>query len=507
MGLGDFTRATFPGYADAPHQDKLNEALEALERRDIDRLIVTMPPRHGKSEKVSVRFPAWYLGRHPDHQIICASYAAPLAHSFSRAVRNLIADSELYPPAWQAACGLAPDSKSVAHWRTTRGGGMRAVGVAGGATGHGAHLLNIDDYLKNDQDAASELIREKQWQWYASTARTRLMPHGVITITATRWHEDDLIGRILNQPGAHARWYVLELPAIAGWPDAIGQRLPTWPPAGDVLGRADGAALWPAWYPAEVLAEIKADVGSRVFAALYNCRPAAAEGNVIRRAWLSKRYRELPPLTAVWLSVDASYKAGVGSDYSAIATWGTDGVNYYLIDCWRGRVEFPELKRAMADAWTKWTATLGAVVHGMLVEDAANGTPAIQELRRETSVPLVAVRAVTSKVARIESVAPLFEAGKVYLPDGAPWLSDWVEEHAGMPNVTHDDMVDTTSQALARLSGRGTPGWLTYVHQRAATAADVATASPAQESAPGQRVSSAASGFLTIARREFERQT
>ena len=425
--LGDFCALVDPRYERARHADLVCRELEAVDRGDNDRLIVMEPPRHSKTYHTSERFPAWTLGRDPRQQVILASYAAELAWQNSRKARDLFAH-----PRWPFRARLKDDSQAMNRWETTAGGILLAAGVGGAMTGFGAHTLIIDDYVKNREDADSEVIREKQWQWFTSTARTRLMPGGAIVITATHWHEDDLLGRILNGPGA-ARWRVVRLPALAEDAD-------------DPLGRAEGEALWPAWYDAAALAEIRQDIGSRDWSALYQQRPTADEGGLFKRAWMRRRHSNAPDLTTIVQAVDAAYKTGVANDYSVIATWGTDGVDFYLLDEWRGRVEFPDLRSAILAQFEEHRPS------AVLIEDTAAGQSAIQELRRSTMLPVVPVKVTASKEARAAAVSPLFEAGKVSLPEHAAWISDWIDEHAAFPTGRFDDRVDTTSMALTRLS-------------------------------------------------------
>lgn len=380
----------------------------------------------------SERFPAWTMGRRPEQQVILASYAAELAWQNSRKARDLFAH-----PLWPFRARLRQDSQAMNRWETTDGGILLAAGVGGAMTGFGAHKLIIDDFVKNREDADSEVIREKQWEWFASTARTRLMPGGAIVITATHWHEDDIIGRVLNSPGG-SRYRVIRLPAIAEDTD-------------DPVGRRIGEALWPAWYDAAALAEIRQDIGSREWAALYQQSPTADEGGMFKRAWFARRWHAdtLPTMQYTVLAVDAAFKTGVQNDPSSIHLWGTDGVDFYVLDEWRGRWEFPELKRAIVAAARARKPTL------VLIEDTASGQSAIQELRRETSLPIVAHKVTASKEARAQAVSPLCEAGKVVLPAGGSWVGDWIDEHAAFPAGRHDDRVDNTSAALARLAQLG----------------------------------------------------
>lgn len=430
--LGDFCERMDPTYERSRHADLLIEHLEAVERGDIKRLAVFMPPRHSKTYHVSERFPAWFLGRNPSKRVILASYGADLAEGSSRKVRNLLTD-ERWP---FRGVSVAQDSAAVNKWATNQRGEVIAAGVGGAMTGFGADLLIIDDPVKGRAEADSETYRESTWNWYTEVARTRLMPGGRIVICQTRWHEDDLAGRILARS---AGWTVLNLPAFAE--------------DNDQLGRKPGDPLWPEWFDAEELEALKTDLtndqGARGWLALYQQRPTADEGGMFKRAWFSRRWETLPELKYTVMVVDAAYKTGVQNDPSSIHIWGTDGVDYYVMDERHGRWEYPELKREIIQAAADHKPNL------VLVEDTAAGQSAIQELRRGTRLPIVAHKVTASKEARAGAVSPICEAGKVVLPKAAAWVSEWIDEHAAFPNGRHDDRVDNTSAALARLAQIG----------------------------------------------------
>src|SRR6185312_1921451 len=262
----------WPGYRDAAHHRLIARKLEAVERGEISRLMITMPPRHGKSMLASEFFPAWYMGRNPDHYVVTATYAQELADDFGRKVKNQIEDKSfgaIFP-----GVALADDSKSAKrfHIEDNEGGfehtlkqrgAYYAVGVGGPLTGRGAHLLLIDDPVKNREDADSEIVRKKTRDWYTSTAYTRLMPGGRIVIIQTRWHEDDLSGWLLEDH-QHEGWEVLNLPAI----------------------NDDGEALWPEQYDLVALNKIKLAIGARDWSALYQQRPSPETGNYFKAEWL-----------------------------------------------------------------------------------------------------------------------------------------------------------------------------------------------------------------------------
>lgn len=424
------------------HLALLDDKLCQLARGDIKRLMVFMPPRHGKSELCSKYFPAWYIGRY-QRRVILTSYEATFAASWGRLARDVL--TEYGPPIFNVRVS---QGSSAADWWELEGargqnGVMMTAGVGGAITGKGASLLVIDDPVKNMEEAASATYREKAWQWYTSTAYTRLEPDGRILVIQTRWHDADLSGRILaNQSEDSEPWHVLSLPAIA-------EREEEYPIAGgEPFRRSESDALWPVRFPKERLSVIRTDVGGAVWTALYQQRPAPEAGMIWHREWF-QRYRELPALTRTIQTVDSAFKTSMAADYSVIATWGASATGYYLIDVWRARVEFPELKRAIVDQHAKHNPS------AVYIEDKASGQSALQELKRDTRLPLLSYESRDSKMMRAQAVSPLGEAGKVFIPEHAPWLADWLDEHASFPNAAHDDMVDTTSMALEQLRGPG----------------------------------------------------
>ena len=423
--LADFCGLMYEKYEKTAHTELLCKHLEALEAREIERLAVFMPPRHSKSYHVSQRFPAWYIGRNPDQLVKLASYSAELAESNSRKVRALVQDYR-----WPFAAKVAGESFAVNLWHIANNlGEVGAAGVGGPLTGFGSDLLVIDDPFKGPEDANSALQRDRVWTWYAEVADTRMQKGGVQLLTQTRWHDDDLAGRILNSALANT-WTVLTLPAIAVDDDA--------------LGRAPGEALWPEWFPIERLEQIRDTMGSKSFSALYQQDPLPIKGSTFQAEWFERRYDKLPARStlAIIQTIDSAWKTGVSNDFSVISTWATDKIDYFLIDVWRKRVEYTDLKRAAQD---KFYEQKPSVVY---CEEAASGLALISELQRTTNLPIVAVKARASKTVRAEIATPFFEAGRVVLPREAPWLDEWIREHLRFPNAKHDDQVDCTSMAL-----------------------------------------------------------
>jgi len=426
-----FAQATFPRYQPAPHHRLIADALMQVERGEIDRLIITMPPRHGKTELASIRFPAWYLGRNPDKRILAASYAASLAYRLSRQARNVVGGIGWPFPAVR----IADDLAQVQQWDLAGGrGGYQAAGVGGGLTGAGGHLILIDDPVKNQEEADSASFRDGVWDWYQSVAYTRQEEHGAIVLIMTRWHSDDLAGRLLAaQAQGGDRWTVLHLPALAE--------------PGDPLGREPGAALWPEKYDVAALDRIRMAAGSRVFAALYQGQPSNDDTALLKREWW-RTYREAPArFDRVIQSWDMTFKGGAANDYVVGQVWGKVGADCYLLDQVRARLDFPATLAAIRDLTARWPAA-----HIKLVEDTANGPAVIATLSREI-VGLVPVRPEGGKVARVNAIAGVVESGNVYLPDprAYPWAADFIEEAAAFPTGAHDDMIDAMSQGLVRL--------------------------------------------------------
>jgi predicted phage terminase large subunit-like protein len=423
--LGVYHAGQHAGLKPARHLDEiLIPALEAVERGEIKRLAVAMPPGHAKSSVGTLSFPSWYLGRHPDRQVISVSHTAELATDFGRKVLNLV-DRDLFRalfPGFQ----LTGDTGSASRFTTKKGGAYFAVGLGGAITGRRAHLVVIDDPFKDRADAMSPGIRKAVKEAYSSTIYPRLMPEGAIVLISTRWHEDDLIGW-LTREHAEDGWRVISMPAIAeedeGW-------------------RKVGEPLWPQMFPVETLRRTRAAIGEAAWVSLYQQRPAAAEGAVFRRDWW-RSYTDVPQsFDRIVMSADTAFKAGTEADYSVVTVWGETKTGCYLLTVWRGRAEFPELKRQVIALAAAWSPT------SLLVEDRASGQSLVQELQRETSLPVLPVSVDKDKVTRAQAITPLIEAGRVFLPASAPWLGDYLDELSSFPAAQHDDQVDSTTMAL-----------------------------------------------------------
>jgi predicted phage terminase large subunit-like protein len=293
----------------------------------------------------------------------------------------------------------------------------------------GASVLIVDDAL---HDALSESEAETAWRWYSEVAVPRLEPGGATIMIGARFSEQDLCGRILASDDG-PNWHVVNLPALAEGAD-------------DPLGRKPGEALWPERFSVEELAERRVRMGSRAFGAQFQQDPVPATGGMFQASWFRRRYGILPINLTRIQAVDGAWKTGVSNDYSCLATWATDGVEFFLLDVWRRKVEFHDLKRRVVEEYDRHDPS------AVFVEAAASGLALISELRRTTGIPIIARTPLGSKEARAERVTPLFEAGKVLLPQSAPWLDEWIKEHLRFgAGATHDDQVDTTSLALHEL--------------------------------------------------------
>jgi predicted phage terminase large subunit-like protein len=431
--LRHFAPAVYPSFKAPRHLRMLVHELEALERGDHDRLIVTMPPRHGKSLLTSAIFPSWFIGRHPESSIIAASYGQELASDFGRRVKAIVTDlafRSIFPNV-----RLLEDSQATHRLGTIQGGLYFAVGAGGALTGRGGDLIVLDDPIKNREEAESDTARRSLQGWFESVLYPRLEPGGRIALIQTRWHEADLCGWLLSEHKSE-NWRVVNLPALAE--------------TDDPLGRAEGEALWPARYPLETLERIREAIGSAAWLSLYQQRPQAAEGGIFKRDW----WRSFDPddqqePLRITLSLDTAFSAKQSADYSVCETFAECADGYYLLHVWRGRVEFPRLIAIVNELADQWNP------HALLIEDAASGQSLIQALRASTILPVIPVKHQSrSKEARAAAASPMVEAGRVFLPREAPWLPAFLDELSSFPNGAHDDQVDALSGFLnwSRLS-------------------------------------------------------
>jgi predicted phage terminase large subunit-like protein len=406
---------------DWAHLKYIRKYLAEIKPGASKKLMIFCPPRHGKSEMATVRYPGWFLEKNPDKRVIVGCYNQTLANKFSRKTRRIMRER----------IALSNERTAVEDWETTQGGGYRAIGVGGGITGQGGDLILIDDPVKSREEANSEAYRNRLWDWYTDDLYTRLEPGASIILIQTRWHQDDLAGRILASEDAK-NWDVVNFPALAE--------------AGDALGRAEGEALCPERYTREKLLEIQS-IQKGNFQSLYQQRPTAVEGAILKREYW-RYYKELPNTKKIVQSWDTAFKAKKENDFSACLTVGITDTAFYGIDRWKARVEFPELKRAVIQMAERYNP------HEILIEDKASGQSLIQELRRETRLPIIPVQVDTDKVARANASTGVLEAGKFYLPEKGDWVLDFIDTCATFPNGAHDDDVDTLTQFLSRYGYR-----------------------------------------------------
>ncbi len=447
-----FVYATLPGYIMGWVHERicaeLDAFLAAVHARQSPRLMLCMPPRHGKSELASRRFPAYVFGRFPDMSIIGTSYSADLSSRLNRDVQRVIEQPEyeaIFPETRLSAKNIRT-SISGNYLRNSdlfeivgHKGSYRSAGVGGGITGMGGDILIIDDPFKDRAEADSPTIRRKVWEWYTSTLYTRLAPGGGILVINTRWHMDDLSGRLLEaaRTGEGDQWRVVNFPAIA---------------EEDEPHRRRGEALHPERYPLEQLAAIRTAIGTRDWEALYQQHPTPDGGNIFKAEWL--RFwlpKDLPEnFDQMVISWDMTFKDGDDTDYVVGQVWGRKGADRYLLDQVRARMGFTDTLaafRALADKWPQATRKL--------VEDKANGPAVIDSLRHHVS-GIIPVEPDGSKTARAHAVTALFEAGNVHIPhpQACTWASDYVAELTQFPGAAHDDQVDATTQALRDMDRR-----------------------------------------------------
>lgn len=448
-----FTQWTYSQYRPARHHRLIADKLEAVARGEIDRLMIFMPPRHGKSELASVRFPAWYLGRYPNNSIIAASYNSDLASDFGRQVRNIVGSPEYHA---LYATRLAEDSKAADRWHTREGGSYVSAGVGTGVTGRGAHILLIDDPFKDREEADSERYRDRVWGWYTSVAYTRLestiapdtsernqivnvpakygmssfvpselIPEnppkisaqnsGAVVIINTRWHEDDLTGRLLaEEKRGGDKWEVLDLPA-----------------------QRDGEALWPEKYPWEQLERIRKAIGPRDFSALYMQKPSPQEGLFFKREWV-RWYDEFPAGMHIYGASDYAVSKG-GGDWTVHGVFGVDAVeNVYVLEWWRGQTSSDVWVERFLDLVKGWRPLLWGEEKGQIIKSLG---PFIDKrsIERKIFVAREQIASVRDKESRAQSFRGRMAMGKVFFPNTL-WGRELVERIMTFPTGVDDDV-------------------------------------------------------------------
>lgn len=433
----EFAKAVYPGFKEGPHHRKIAKIFADVAEGKKKRIIINIAPRMGKSEFSSYLFPAWFLGQYPDKKIIMATHTAGLSEDFGRRVRNLI-EGEDYAKIFPET-RVADDQKAAGKWSTSAGGQYYAVGVGGALAGRGADLFVIDDpHSEQDIKANSRATFDNAWSWFQTGPLQRLMPGGAILVIMTRWSLVDLTGKLLQyqmrNPDAD-QWEIVELPAI----------LPS------------GKSLWPEQWPIEQLEAKKANMDARYWNAQYMQQPTLDSAAFIKRThWRIWEPEDPPRCEFIIQSWDTAHETKTTSDYTACTTWGIwyneeEGgrPSIILLDAFKDRMEFPELKEVALKQYKEWDPD------SFLVEKKAAGAPLIQELRR-MGIPVdeFSPSRGNDKIARVNAVSDLFASGTVWAPDRR-WAKDVIEEIVAFPVGENDDYVDTMTQALLRFRNGG----------------------------------------------------
>ncbi len=436
----DFIKHVYPDYKVGEHHAKLARLFEEISRGVRKRVIVNIAPRHGKSELISYLAPAWFLGNHPAKKVIMASHTADLAVNFGRRVRNLVGSDpykDIFPD-----ISLQADSKSASRWGTNHNGEYFAIGVGGALAGRGADLFIIDDpHSEQDAKLGKGDVFLPAWEWFQSGPLQRLMPGGAIIVVMTRWSKLDLTGQIINQMVKNDEvddWEVVEFPAILE--DKKGNEVP----------------LWPEFWPLEELKSRRAALDIRYWNAQYLQNPTSEEGALIKREWWNMWEEEdPPPCEFIIMTLDAAQEANNRADYNALTTWGvflneeTNNYAIILLNAVKERLEFPELKQLCLDEYQEWEPD------AFIVEKKSNGAALYQEFRR-MGIPVgeFTPGKGQDKISRVNAVSDLFSGGVVWAPDRR-WAHEVIEECNDFPSGANDDLVDSTTLALARFRQGG----------------------------------------------------
>jgi predicted phage terminase large subunit-like protein len=437
----DFAKEIYPGFKEGAHHRKLAKIFADVADGKKKRVIINIAPRMGKSEFSSFMFPAWFLGQHPDKKIIMATHTAGLSEDFGRRVRNLI-ESDEYKAVFPKTM-VADDQKAAGKWSTSAGGQYYAVGVGGALAGRGADLFVIDDpHSEQDIKANSRATFDNAWSWFQTGPLQRLMPGGAILVIMTRWSLVDLTGRLIQyqmrNPEAEP-WEIVELPAIL-FEDTEREK-----------------SLWPEQWPLDQLKKKKAAMDARYWNAQYMQQPTSESAALIKRShWRIWEPEDPPRCEFIIQSWDTAHEAKTTADYTACTTWGVwyneeegNRASVILLDAFKDRMEFPELKEVALKQYKEWKPD------AFLVEKKAAGAPLIQELRR-MGIPVdeFTPSRGNDKIARLNAITDLFASGTVWAPDRR-WAKDVIEEVVAFPVGEHDDYVDTMTQALLRFRNGG----------------------------------------------------
>lgn len=423
-----------------PHHKQLAKLMDAVARGEKRRILISVAPRMGKSLMSSYLFPAWYLGKFPNRRIIMASHTGDMATGFGRKVRDLINTPEyreVFP-----SVELKQDSKAAGQWATNAGGEYYAVGVGGALAGRGANLVVIDDPFSEQVIMAGNTdVFDDAWSWFQTGPLQRLAPDGACIIIHTRWNKGDLIGRLISQmannPDAD-EWDVVEFPAVLN------------------EGTPEAKSLWPERWPLEALLQKKANMAPQFWQAQYMQSPTSEAGALIKREWWQKWEKDDPPdCEYVIATIDAAQEAHNRADFNAFQVWGVfydehEVANIILLDAWKKRMEYPDLKKAMMREYERWEPD------SFVIEKKSSGSVLYQEMRA-AGVPVsdFTPGKGNDKIARVNSVSDIFASGLVWAPLEKRWALEVVEECSDFPNGDHDDQVDAMTLALRRFRTGG----------------------------------------------------
>ena len=432
----DYIAFRHPEWDVPDFHEELIDILDKFERNElfhpetgnpVDNLMVTMPPRHSKSTYSTVEFPSYYIGRDPRRYIMTASYNSELATEFGREVRNIVNDTQFQQVFTNTA--LSKDATSASTWRTSGGGAFFGMGLGGSTSGRPANMLIVDDPYKNRPEAESPTTRRKVWEYYVSALRSRLQPTwdnqpAKQIIIHTRWHPDDLIGRIQElDEFKEGEWMHVDFAAIKN------------------ENTDHEEALWPERFPLKALHKMKR-INPREFAALYQQQPFIEGGNILKPSWFQYYPEELKPtdFSTIIIPVDTAFKEKQGNDFSVAIPMGlTREGDIFLLDLDRGRYSYPTLKQRLIALNNVYR---GRGLRALYVEDKASGQSILQDFRKQSGMSAIPYKNQDDKPTRAHAISPILQGGRIYLPEGAPWVDEFIREIEQFPNGSFDDQVD-----------------------------------------------------------------